>query len=81
MFVSEKSSKPRQFMNFKFLPCRYSSQQKSQIDGVLSEEWVRELDRKFASKGRIIVLVIDKCPKHPHIENLKSVKLFFYHRT
>ena len=41
------------------------------------EEWVRELDRKFASEGRSIALVIDNCPAHPHIENLKSIKLFF----
>ena len=24
-----------------------------------------------------MVLVIDHCPEHPHIENLKSIKLFF----
>ena len=41
------------------------------------EEWVRELDRKFASEGRSTALVIDNCPAHPHIENLKSIKLFF----
>ena len=38
---------------------------------------MRELDRKFASEGRSIASVIDNCPAHSHIENLKSIKLFF----
>ena len=44
---------------------------------ILFEEWVRELDRKFLSEGRNVALVIDNCPAHPHIENLKAIKLFF----
>ena len=48
------------------------------MDGALFEKWVRELDRKFASEGRSIALVIGNCPTHPHIENLKSIKLFFF---
>ena len=43
---------------------------------MLFEEWVRELDRKFASEGRNVALVIDNCPAHPHIEELKAIKLF-----
>ena len=51
--------------------------QKRWMDGMLFEEWVRELDRKFLSEGRNVALVIDNCPAHPHIENLKAIKLFF----
>ena len=47
------------------------------MDGILFEEWVRELDRKFLSEGRNVALAIDNCPAHPHIENLKAIKLFF----
>ena len=50
----------------------------SWMDGALFEDWVRELDRKFAFEGESIALVIDTCPAHPHIENLKSMKLFFF---
>ena len=46
-------------------------------DGVLFEEWVQELDQKFSPKGRSLALVINNCPTHPHIEDLKSIKLFF----
>ena len=79
MFVNGKSQKPRYFKKPKFLPYRYRNQKKSWMDRTL-QEWVRELDRKFASEGRSIALVIDNSPAHPHIENLKSIKLFFYHR-
>ena len=61
----------------KFLPCRYRHQKKSWMDGILFEEWARELDRKFLSEGRNVALVIDNCPAHPHIEYLKAIKLFF----
>ena len=47
------------------------------MDGILFEEWVRELDRKFLSEGRNVALVIDNCPVQQHIENLKAIKLFF----
>ena len=47
------------------------------MEGILFEEWVRELERKFASEGRNVALVIDNCPGHPQIENLKTIKLFF----
>ena len=31
----------------------------------------------FAFEGRIVAFVIDSCPAHPHIFNLKSIKLYF----
>ena len=77
VFVIGKFQKPRCFKNIKFLPCRYRNQKKSWMDGALFEEWVRELDRKFTSEGRSNALVIGSCPTHHHIENLKSIKLFF----
>ena len=77
IFVIGKSPKPRCFKNVKLLPCRYKNKRKSGMDGALFEKWVQELDRKFASEGKSIALVIDNCPAHPHIENLKSIKLFF----
>ena len=77
LFVIGKAKKPRCFKNVKFLPCRNRSQRKSWMDGVLFEEWVRELDRKFACEENNVALVIDNCPAHPHIENLKAIKLIF----
>ena len=43
------------------------------MDGVLFEEWARELDQQFSSEGRGVALVIDNCLEHPHIKNLKLI--------
>ena len=79
MFVIGKAENPRYFtvIHGKFLPCRYRNQRKSWMDGKLFEEWLRELDRKFAFEGRNVAFVIDNCPSYPHINNLKPIKLYF----
>ena len=43
----------------------------------LSEEWVRQLDRKFSAANRKIALIIDNCTAHPHVEQLNSIELIF----
>ena len=35
------------------------------------------MDRKFAFEGRNVAFVIDNCPAHSHIDNLKAIKLYF----
>ena len=77
MFVIGKSQKPRCFKHIKSLPCRYGAQKKSWMNSELFEEWVREQDEKFENKGRKVALIIDTCPAHPVIENLKSITLYF----
>ena len=37
----------------------------------------RELHRMFAFEGRNVAFVIDNCLAHPHIDNLKAIKLYF----
>ena len=77
MFVIGKSVNPRCFKGVKTLPCRYRAQKKSWMSGELFEDWVRELDRKFAVSKRKIALIIDNCTAHPHVENLKWIELIF----
>ena len=77
MFVIGKGKNPQCFQIAKFLPCRHRNQRKSWMDGKLFEEWLRELDRKFAFERRNVLFVIDNCPTHPHIDNLKPIKLYF----
>ena len=71
-----KAQKPRCFKNVKFLPCQYQYIKKSWMDGVQFEDWAQELHRKFSSE-RSLAQVTHNCLAHPHIENLKSIKLFF----
>ena len=47
------------------------------MDGKLFEELLRELDRKFVFEGRNVAFVIYNCLAHPHIDNLKAIKLHF----
>ena len=47
----------------------------------LFEEWVRELDRKFEREERKVVLIVDNCPAHPVIKNLKAIELVFLPRN
>ena len=77
LFVIDKSKKPRCFKHIKHLPFSYRSQNKSWIDSILFEEWVREVDRRFTKEGRKIVLLVDNCPAHPSIGNLVSTELIF----
>ena len=78
MFVIGKSKSPRCFKNIKHLPCHYRSQNKSWMDSILFEEWVREIDRRFTAEGKKIALVVDNCPAYPSIDNLVSVDLIFF---
>ena len=77
MFVIRKSVKPRCFTGIINLPCRYRAQKKSWMDSSLFEEWIREQDRKFERQGRKIALIVDNCPAHPQISNLKAIHLVF----
>ena len=71
-----KAQKPRCFKNVKFLPCQCQYIKKSWMDGVLFEDCMQELQRKFSSE-RSLAQVTDNCLSHSHIENLKLIKLFF----
>ena len=77
MFVIGKSVKPRCFKGNKKKPCRYPAQKKSWMTSDLFEEWVRELDRKFQREDRKIALIVDNCPAHPDINDLKAIELVF----
>ena len=77
MFVIGKSVKPRCFNGIKKKPCRYRAQKKSWKTSDLFEEWVRELDHKFQREDRKIALIVDNCPAHPDINDLKAIELVF----
>ena len=47
------------------------------MDSQLFEEWAREQDQKFEREGRKVVLVVDNCPAHPEVANLKAINLVF----
>ena len=77
MFAIGKSKSPHWFRGVKHLPCRYRNQNKSWMDIVLFEEWIREMDTKFTKEKKKVALIIDNCPAHPTIDNLESIELIF----
>ena len=44
----------------------------------LFESWVHKLDKHFQRQKRSILLIVDNCPAHPHVEGLTNVKLAFF---
>ena len=77
MFVIGKAEKPRCFNGVTSLPCQYKPQRKSWTDSEIFSDYVRKLDTKFDAEGRKIVLIIDNCPAHPNVHNLKAIQLVF----
>ena len=73
LFVIGQSKKSRCFKHTKHLLCRYRSQKKSWMDGILYKDWVREVDRRFTKEGRNIALLVDNCPAHPSIDRLPRI--------
>ena len=78
MFVIGKSEKSRCVKGIKKLPCRYREQKKSWMNSEIFEEWVRELDGKFEKEQHKAALIVDNCPVHPEIGELKMFKSFFF---
>ena len=71
-----KSKKPRAFKNVRKLPVDYEANKKAWMRSNLFEQYLHKLDRKMKSDERKIVMVLDNCPGHPHV-NLENVELAF----
>ncbi|XP_005112478.1 tigger transposable element-derived protein 4 [Aplysia californica] len=77
LLVIGKASKPRCFKNVNTLPLDYTANKKSWMTGAVFEKWLRKMDRKFHSQGHQTLMVVDNCPAHPQVDNLKAIKLVF----
>lgn len=80
LLVIGRAGKPRCFKNARLPPrdvVMYRHNKKAWMTAAIFEEYVRFLDRKFASKGRKVLFVIDNCPAHGDIRNLEAVKIVF----
>ena len=78
LFVIGKTAKPRCFNNVKSLPVDYAANKKAWMTSDLFVSWLRKLDKKYLLQGRSIAMIVDNCPAHPDIDNLKAVKLVFF---
>ena len=71
-----KYKKPRCFYGVSILPTEYEASPNAWMTAALFETWLQKWNR-LARHGRMIVLFIDNCTAHPHIEDLESIELIF----
>ena len=77
MLVIGKAEKPQCFKGVKSLLCQYKFQKKPLMDSEIFSDYTRRLDEKFHVEGRKVALIIDNCPAHPNVDNLKAMELVF----
>lgn len=77
LFVIGKAKRPRCFRNVKSLPVVYEHNKKAWMTSELFTKFLREWDSELQRSSKKILLVVDNCPAHPNVENLKAIKLCF----
>lgn len=77
LLVIGKSQNPRCFKNERHLPVDYESNRKAWMTSDIFTKWIRAWDRELTKKNKKILLLVDNCPAHPHIADLRSVTLVF----
>lgn len=75
--VIGKSQKPRCFKNVKTLPVQYHANKKSWMTSSIFEEEIRKWDKELMGTQKKVLLIIDNCPAHPTLNNLKKIKIVF----
>ncbi|KAK3795243.1 hypothetical protein RRG08_056302 [Elysia crispata] len=59
----------------------YKSNKRAWMTSQLFEEWLNKLDKQFSTRKRkiamVIAMVVDTCPPHPKMDDLKAIGLIF----
>lgn len=76
LLIIGKSESPRAFRN-KHVPLDYTSNKKAWMTSAIFEMYIRKIDKRMVSASRRIAMIVDNCPSHFLIKNLKAVTLFF----
>ena len=76
--VIGKSENPRCFRGYNKhdMGVKYTSNRKAWMTGPIFETWLRQLNNRMVLLGRDVLLFLDNCSSHPHLE-LSNVKLSF----
>lgn len=77
LVVIGKAKQPRCFKNVKSLPVEYENNRKAWMTSALFEKIITRWDNKLIRQKKKILLLLDNCPAHPDIHNLKAIKLVF----
>ncbi|XP_055644775.1 tigger transposable element-derived protein 4-like [Toxorhynchites rutilus septentrionalis] len=78
LLVIGKSQQPRCFSSVKSLPVDYANNRRTWMTSELFEKWLRDWDRwDLVKKKKNILLLVDNCPAHPKVTDLRSITLAF----
>ncbi|XP_043463980.1 tigger transposable element-derived protein 4-like [Leptopilina heterotoma] len=77
LLVIGKSKKPRCFKGCKSLLVDYTNNRRAWMRSPVFEKWIRDWDYELVKKNKKILLLVDNCPSHPQIKDLKSISLVF----
>nr|XP_014352132.1 PREDICTED: tigger transposable element-derived protein 4-like [Latimeria chalumnae] len=77
LLVIGKAKQPRCFKGVKALPVDYEGNTKAWMTGDIFKDWVIKFDRKMQRQKHKVLLFVDNCPVHPHIDNLQATTMVF----
>ena len=77
LLVIGKSANPRCFKNVKTLPTQYENNKSAWMTSEIFKKWLTKLDKRFLRENRKVVMVMDNCPAHPAMKELKAIELVF----
>ncbi|XP_035207903.1 tigger transposable element-derived protein 4-like [Stegodyphus dumicola] len=72
-----KSKTPRCFKDVKSFPLEYRSNKNAWMTSTIFEDYVRKLDLVFHYKQRKVLFLVDDCPAHRELKNLKAIQIEF----
>lgn len=77
LLIIGKSKSPRCFKNIHRLPVDYDFNKKAWMTSLIFEQFLRKWDADLGKQKRRILLTVDNCPAHPHVDKLKNIQLVF----
>lgn len=72
-----KFANPRCFKNIRRKPISYDFNKKAWMTATIFTSWIRKFDAQMSYQKRNVILFLDNCSAHPHLTDLRSVRLYF----
>ncbi|GFS02741.1 tigger transposable element-derived protein 4 [Elysia marginata] len=55
----------------------YDANKSAWMTSTIFDTWLRDFHRTMALRGRKVVMIVDNCAAHPHVQNLTLTELVF----
>lgn len=77
LLIIGKASKPRCFKGLRIesLPVKYYANKNAWMTSEIFRNWLTDWDFNLQHEQRKILLLVDNCTAHPHLDNLKNIQL------